>query len=172
MKKNKNILKSASKKVVYAAIMAAILIVGKYILSFIPNLEIVTTLIVCFAYVLEELSIVATLVFCIVDMIIYPISLDVVISYFIYWNLLALLVVVLKRLGAKGLLPYLILSLIMTLFFGILTSFMNAILFDLNFWGIYTAGLLYYSIQVLSTLVFMNIGFKPITKQLEKLINK
>lgn len=160
-----------SKCIVYSALMSAMLIVGKYVLSFIPNIEVVTTLTICFTYVFGYLAVAATMVFCLIDMVLYPFSIDVAISYFIYWNALTIIVATIKKCGVTSHLPYIILSIIMTLFFGVLTSFMTALIFDLNFLVIYIAGIKFYAFQLLSNLVLMNIGFSPLTKLLSRLNN-
>ena len=92
MGKARNITISASKHAAVIAACAATLIVGKFVLSFIPNIEVVTTLVAVYAFVFGFDCLGATAVFCLADLILYPPSLDVAVSYFIYWNLLALIV--------------------------------------------------------------------------------
>jgi hypothetical protein len=43
------------------------------------------------------------------------------------------------------------------------------LLFSVNFFGVYLAGLLYYAIHVVSTVVFMSVGFTPLKKILTKI---
>ena len=42
-----------AKKIAIIALMSSLLIVGKFTLSFIPNVEVVTTLVVCFSFVFK-----------------------------------------------------------------------------------------------------------------------
>lgn len=160
---------TAAGRIALTAVMSALLILGKLALSFIPNIEVVTTLIIVFAYVFDWQAIFATLIFCLCDMIIYPFSIDVAISYFIYWNLLAAAAVVMRKCGVTSSAWYLLLGLVMTALFGVITSAATAIVFNLSFAAIYLSGLLFYALHVFSTLVFMNVAFSPLVKLLEKI---
>ena len=96
-----------AKRIAFAGVMGALLVVGKFALSFIPNVEVVTTLLVAFSFVFGFDGVIASLIFCTADVILYPPSLDVIVSYYIYWNLLAITVAILKELGVKSFIPYL-----------------------------------------------------------------
>ncbi len=82
--------RSVTVFIVRVAVLAAMLTVGKLALSFIPNVEIVTLLVIVYgsalgpAYVLP-----ATLIFCAVEMALYGIGTWNVL-YFVYWPLLGL----------------------------------------------------------------------------------
>ncbi len=167
MKKNK--ITFTAKKISIIALMSAILITGKFALSFIPNIEVVTTLVICLAFVFKYDSIFATLIFCTADILIYPPSIDVIISYYLYWNLLALIVATLSELKIKNEWVYFTISLIMTALFGVITSFFFSLCFGVNFLAVYVAGIYFYLIQLISTTVFMLIGFKILTKTLENI---
>ena len=160
-------VKKGGKDLAFIAIMASLLIVGKFALSFIPNIEVVTTLVICFGVLFEFKILFATLVFCVVDIFIYPPSLDVIISYFIYWNLLSIIVSSLSYLKIENFNVYLIIGVSMTAFFGVITSFTTSVIMGLPFYAVYVSGLLYYALHVVSTLAFMLVGFKPIVKVLK-----
>ncbi len=168
MGKARNITISASKHAAVIAACAATLIVGKFALSFIPNIEVVTTLVTVYAFVFGFDCLGATVVFCFADLILYPPSPDVAISYFIYWNLLALIVALMSR-KIKSEYVYLIAALVMTALFGVLTTLMSHLIIGLPFAVTYLAGIPFYVMQIVSTLVFMSVGFKPLTKVLVKL---
>lgn len=163
-------LKSA-KRVAFAGVMGALLVVGKFALSFIPNVEVVTTLLVAYCFVFGFDGVVSSLVFCTLDIIIYPPSIDVIVSYYIYWNLMAITVAILKELGVKGFIFHFLTACVYTLLFGVLTSFFNSLFFGVQFKAVYIAGLYFYAIHLVSTAVFMIVGFKPVTKVLEKVKN-
>lgn len=162
----------SAKRIAFAGVMGALLVVSKFALSFIPNVEVVTTLLVAFCFVFGFDGVIASLIFCTADIILYPPSLDVIISYYVYWNLLAITVAVLKELNFKSFVPYFITATLFTLFFGVLTSFFNSLFFGVNFVAVYLAGLYFYAIHLISTAVFMVVGFKPITKVLYKIKQK
>ena len=161
-------LKSA-KRVAFAGVMGALLVVSKFALSFIPNVEVVTTLLVAFCFVFGFDGVVSSLVFCTLDVIIYPPSIDVIVSYYIYWNLMAITVAVLREFKVRNFTAYFITATGYTLFFGVITSFFNSLFFGVPFGVVYVAGLYFYAIHLVSTAVFMIVGFKPITKILERI---
>lgn len=161
--------KFSAKRIAVMGMMAALLIAGKYVLSFIPNVEVVTTLILCYACVFGFDSVIATLIFCTADILIYPPALDVIVSYYIYWDGLAITASILSELRIKKFVPYLIVGVIGTLSFGLITSLMNSLFYGVNFTAVYLAGILFYAIQLVSTVVFMSVGFKPITNLLTKM---
>ena len=160
---------NSAKRIARVAVMSATLIVGKFMLAFIPNIEVVTTLVVVFAFVFKYECVFATLVFCTADAFIYPPTIDVIISYFIYWNLLSILVATLSELKVEKFSVYLVVGLIMTALFGVITSLLYSLFYGVNFFAIYVAGLYFYALQIVSTLVFMLVGFKPLTKVLLKI---
>lgn len=166
---NKNKTTKSAKRIAFSGVMGALLVVGKFALSFIPNVEVVTTLLVSFCFVFGFDGVIASLVFCTADVIIYPPSIDVIVSYYIYWNLMALTVAVMKELGVKKFTPYFLTTVGFTVCFGALTSFMNSLFFGVPFVAVYLAGLYFYAIHLVSTAVFMLVGFKSITTLLEKL---
>lgn len=161
-------LKSA-KRIAFAGVMGALLVVGKFALSFIPNVEVVTTLLIAYCFVFGFDGVVASLVFCTFDVILYPPSIDVVISYYIYWNLLAITVAILKELNVKNFIYYFVTACVYTVLFGVITSLFNSLFFGVPFGAVYIAGLYFYAIHIVSTAVFMIVGFTPITKILEKI---
>lgn len=172
MSKKNDILLKSSRHIVLIAIMSATLVAGKFALSFIPNVEIVTTLLIVYAFVfgLKD-ALPACMIFCTLDILLYPPSLDVIISYYIYWDLLVIIVCIFKLLGAKKDYVYLIIGLVMTFIFGFITSFFTFLIFNIPFLPMYLAGIPFYAAQIASTLVFMLIGFSPLVKLLTKLKN-
>ena len=160
------------KDVAITAVISAILVVSKFALSFIPNVEVVTTLVICFTFVFGFKGVFATFIFCTADILIYPPSIDVIISYYIYWDLLALIVVAFREFGVKNKNAYLILGLVMTLIFGAITSFFNHLFYGTPFLAVYLAGIYFYAIQLVSTLVFLGVGFTPIVKVLSRIEDK
>ena len=171
MKANRNVWVRSSLRIAQTALAAALLVLGKFALSFVPNIEVVTTLTVVFAFSFGWQTLAATTIFCLVDAIIYPATLDVIISYFIYWNLLALVTIVLKKCGIKAPAAYIGTALVMTVGFGFLTSFVFHLFYGVVFWAYYAAGLPFYALQICSTLVFMTVGFIPLVKLLRPFVN-
>lgn len=92
----KNKTKLGTLYIVRVAFMAALLTVGKLALSFIPNVEVVTVLVIVYGsalgigYVLP-----ATLIFCAVEMALYGVGTWNVL-YFVFWPLLGIAASALK----------------------------------------------------------------------------
>ena len=109
-----------SYKIAYIAIIAAILTSVKVALAAIPNIEAVSTIIICCSIVLGlYIMLPAVTIFCLVEMIIYPTGAWVV-SYFIYWNLLAILSYIIFR-KRHNIIAVIAFTIVMTVFYGLLT---------------------------------------------------
>ena len=166
---------TATKKIAVIALMAATLSGGKTALSFVPNVEIVTVLIALYAYVFG-LSYVfpCVLVFVPAEIFIWGLNTWVV-SYYIYWPTVAFVFSVLGKRQAK-LFAVTLSAVILTLFFGVLTSLIDVGLltgsFD-NFWHrfavMYARGIVFFAVHVFSNLIVFLALFNPLKKTLEKL---
>ncbi|MBR5145849.1 MAG: hypothetical protein IKV34_04215 [Clostridia bacterium] len=166
-------MKSA-KGIATIAVMSATLFGGKLAMSVLPNIEPVTILIALyatvfgFAYVLP-----ATAVFVVLDVLIYGFN-TWVISYFIYWPLVAFTFALVNK-KPKGVWANVVTAVLLTLFFGVLTSLVDVGLFmgafD-NFWqrfGImYLRGILFFAIHVVSNFALFLLCYKPLCKALAK----
>ncbi len=168
---NKNI-KNSAKVVARIALMSASLVAGKFALSFIPNVEVVTTLIIVYGVVFGYESVFATIIFCTLDIFIYPPSLDVILSYYVYFNMLSIISSTMSTIGVKSKYAYLILGASMTALFGVITSAFYSLLFKTPFFAVYVAGLLYYAIHIIANVIFISIGFTPLKNVLTKIKNK
>ena len=158
--------RASAKALVETAVMSAMLVAGKLALSFIPNVEVVTTLVIVFGVSFGFKAVAATLIFCTADMFLYAFSIDVAIAYFIYWDALAATAAIMSRLGIKAGYAYLILAFVGTLTFGVLTTLTFSLIYSAPFAPVYVAGLPFYAAQLLSSLVFMSVGFAPLCRVL------
>ncbi len=165
-------VKNSARTVARIALMSASLVAGKFALSFVPNVEVVTALIIVYGVVFGYESVFATLVFCTLDIFIYPPSLDVIISYYLYFDLLAIISATMSNLGVLNKYAYLALGVLMTALFGVITSAFYSLLFGTPFFAVYLSGLLFYAVHIISTLVFMLVGFTPLKNVLTKIKNK
>lgn len=166
-------MKSA-KSIATIALMSATLSAGKLAMSVLPNIEPVTLLIALyatvfgFAYVLP-----ATAVFVLLDMFIYGVN-TWVISYFIYWPLVAFVFAFVNHKPKNRWINCLV-AVLLTLFFGVLTSLVDVGLFmgafD-NFWyrfGImYARGILFFALHVASNFALFLLCYTPLCKALCK----
>lgn len=161
--------KNTSLLIVRIAMISALLTAGKFAISFIPNVEIVTIIIMVFSasfglvYMLP-----ATLVFCAMEVLIYGVQ-SWVLLYFIYWPLLAIISsILLKR---KNLIVAIIVAIVFTFFFGLLsaladTAFCVGYLSKDDLWKYFVAyylrGISFDIIHVVSNFVIVLVLFNPL----------
>lgn len=171
MKKRK---KSPALAVALVGMMAATLECGKLALAALPNIEVVTLLLALYGYVFGILGVLAAIVFVCIEPLIYGFGLWTL-SYFLYWPFVALIFMILKRFGVKNRFIFTATALIMTLWFGVLSSLVDIGLlsghFD-NFWGRFTIyylrGATFYVTQLVCNAVLFLIAFKFLAKKLEQ----
>lgn len=168
---------TTADKIVLPAAVAAILIVVKEMLAFIPNVEAVTLIIVVCAYVFPTRTILfASIVFCTGEWLIYGFGYWVV-AYYIYYPLLAATALFLKL--VKNTLWRAVaataIAVLLTAFFGVLTSAVDALfiagfknVFFKYFAVIYARGIKFYITHVISSLVTVSVLFTPICLALKK----
>lgn len=165
------------KKIVLIGLLAATVTGGKLALSAIPNVEIVTLLIILYTVVFGlTVSLPVTIVFVSAEMLIYGIN-TWVISYYIYWCALALVAAGVKLIFKEKLLPYVITTAVMTAFFGVLTTFVDSLFmigassqgFFESFSIIYLRGAIYFVIHIVSNTIVVALLFLPLKTVLFKL---
>lgn len=177
--KNKQRLKKSAKYVCYVAIMAATLTVGKLALSFIPNVEVVTLLIICYSSTFgRKYAIPATLIFCTVEIAIYGFG-TWVLLYYIHWNMLS--VISSFALKKRKLWIATLIAVLCTAFFGVLSTGIDVIF--AGAYGVpkselgklysayYVRGIWFYVVHVVSNLLIVTALYLPLTKVLSKIQN-
>ncbi len=149
-------------------IMAATLEAGKLALAVLPNVEVVTLLCAVYGYAFGIWGILATLVFVCIEPIIWGFG-SWVISYIIYWPLVAFIFMLLGKRRVKNRLAYTGIAVGLTLFFGFLTTLVDTGLFSgmfEDFWyrfGImYARGAVFFIIHLISNAVIFFILFSPV----------
>lgn len=167
---------NATKIIVLIALLTATLTGGKFALSSIPNVEIITLLIMVYTIVFGlRISLPTVLIFVTLEMFIFPFN-TWVLSYYVYWPMLAIVTRLCSKLIKKNqyLFPALIAG-VMTLFFGVLTSFIDACFYAGEqtilsmFVAIYVKGVTFFIIHFVSNVVVLAVAFLPLVKLLTKL---
>lgn len=165
--------KSPIKDIVIIAIFSATLTAGKLALMAIPNVEIVTLLIMLYSVTFGiKISLSSTLVFCTIETLLFGFN-TWVIAYFIYWPMLAIVTFLTSKIAVQKDFFYIILGGLCTISFGIISSIFDAIIssniakinFFIMFSVIYTRGLFFYIIHLVSNIIFIAVAF-PILKPL------
>ena len=160
-------------------LMAAAIECAKLVLMALPNIEVVTLSIAVFSFVFGWQGVVATLIFVVIESLIWGFG-TWVISYFIYWPLVAVAFLLLGRVAFKRRLPKILfatlLALVLTVLFGVISSFVDVGLFSGSFdrlferFAIYYArGVVFYLLQLVTNAVVFPILFHPLTSKLARL---
>lgn len=155
-------------------IMAAMLECIKLALAFLPNIEAVTLFTALFGYCFGILGVIATVVFVMIEPIIYGFG-SWVISYFLYWPLVALVFMLLRKARIGGRVIPTAVAVALTLWFGVLTSLVDVGLFMgafdnffYRFFVLYARGIVFYALQVGSNTVLFLLLFPFLSSLLLK----
>ncbi len=171
----KNNIRFNARAVALVGIMAATLECGKLALSFLPNVEVVTILCALYGYVFGVLGIIATAVFVCIEPLIYGIG-SWILTYTIYWPLVAFIFMLLRKRGVKSRLWLTIAAIAMTLFFGVLSSVVDTAfylginenyLFNLCLY--YARGAAFYFVQLAFNGVIFPTVFLFLASKLERI---
>ena len=127
-----NKFKFDAKTVAFVGVMAATLECGKLVLSFLPNVEVVTLLTALYGYVFGWLGVAAAVVFVCVEPLIYGFG-SWIISYIVYWPIVAFIFMLLSRRGVKNRWILTGIAVALTISFGIFSSVIDtAFLLGIN----------------------------------------
>lgn len=158
-------------KIVLIAFFTALLIVSKEILSVVPNVEIVTLLIMVYTYVLDYKSaLYISIIFTVVQALIYPPHMWII-TYLIVWPLLVIITRFLKKHNAS-VLTLAIVAALFGLSFGGIDSIVNIIIYGpKTFYAMWLRGLPWDIIHAISNYLTVLLLFNPIKISLDKMIN-
>lgn len=166
---------SNAKAVALVGIMAATIECGKLALSFLPNVEVVTLLTAIFGYVFGWLGVAAALVFVCIEPLIYGFG-SWVITYFIYWPLVAIIFMLLGRRGVKNRWLLTAVALGLTLFFGLLSSVIDSAFYlginrhyFTNLCLYYLRGVVFYLVQLACNAALFPTLFLYLVQKLKKI---
>ncbi len=161
------------------AVMSGMLTVLKFALSFVPNVEVVTLLVLVFASAFGLLyALPATIIFCLVDMAIYGIG-SWVVLYFVYWPLLAIVGALCLKKG--NLIIAVIIAVVGSMLFGVLSAcadtifavgFVPAEKLGAYFVAYYLRGLYFDLIHTVSNGIVVLALFAPLNNVCNKIIQK
>ena len=160
-------------------LMAAVIECAKLVLMALPNIEVVTLCIAVFSFVFGWQGLVATLIFVIIESLLWGFG-TWVISYIIYWPLVATVFLLIGRVSFKRRLSKIFIAtasaLLLTVLFGVISSLVDVGLFSGSYdrfferFAIYYArGVVFYVLQLATNAVVFPILFHPLTQKLEKL---
>lgn len=156
--------------IVRIALMSALLTVLKLVLSFVPNVEVVTLIVMVFSSSFGLVySLPAVLIFCFAEMLIYGFN-SWVVLYFVYWPLLAFISsVILKK---KNVIVAVVIAAAGSFLFGILSACSDTLFCVMKLSGpdlgkyfaaYYLRGLYFDVIHIVSASVSVMVLFRPMT---------
>lgn len=156
------------------ALLSALLIAGKYILQFITNIEIVSSLIIVFVCTLGLWrTLPAVLIFCLFDNILYPFSVFVTIQYFFHWPLLCVLTKLIIRNNKPGIKYNIIFAVFigaMNILFWIETPVINEIFKLSKFAPTLIAGIPFMIPMLISGIIIVAVLYLPLTRTIERIL--
>ena len=123
---------SVALSIALVGIMAASIECVKLALAFLPNVEAVTLLTALYSFSFGWYGIAAAVVFVCIEPLIWGFG-TWFISYLIYWPLVAVVFFLFGRLKIKNRVSVTLTAVALTLFFGVLTSFVDVGLFSGSF---------------------------------------
>ncbi len=161
--------------VVLVGILTATIECAKLVLSFLPNVEIVTLLCALYGYVFGVWGVLSTVIFVTIEPLIWGIG-SWIISYYMYWPLIALVFWLLGGMHVRNRVILTATALALTLWFGVLTALVDVGLFSGSYdrffyrFGIYyVRGIVFYAIQLACNAVTFPLLFRPLADLLKQL---
>lgn len=145
---------------------------------YIPNVEVVTLLIVVFTYVFGiGIGMGATILFCVLEGFIWGFDPSWIIAYFIHWPTVAVVAFLITKSRVKNPITIAVIFSLVTALFGLQSTFIYMLTggavgtsgWVTRYWAMYTAGSIFYIIQCVSCLISVSIGFSPLSAILTKL---
>ncbi len=165
---------SPAQNIALVGIMAATVECAKLALAFLPNVEVVTLLLALYGYVFGFLGFAAAIVFVCIEPLIYGFNTWVV-SYYLYWPFVSLVFMFLARLRVKNRWILTLAAVILTAWFGVLTTLVDIGLlsgffdnFAYRFAVYYARGVVFYAVQIVCNAVLFPLLFHFLKNKLEK----
>jgi energy-coupling factor transport system substrate-specific component/cob(I)alamin adenosyltransferase len=166
------------RAIALVGICAATIECGKLALAAVPNFEVVTLLTALYGYAFGWVGVLSSVVFVCIEPLIYGINTWVVL-YFIYWPLVALVFMLMRRAKIKNRWLITLVAVGLTVFFGVLSALIEIGLFSGSFdrffyrFSIYyMRGIPFYVIQIVGNAVLFPLLFPYLSVRLERLGNK
>ena len=174
--RNKKYISSA-KAIALVGISAATIECAKLALAFLPNVEVVTLLTALYGYVFGWLGVLSAVVFVCIEPLIYGIN-TWVITYFIYWPLVAFIFMMLRCAKIRNRWILTAVAVGLTAFFGVLSSVVDtALMLGINEYYFknlivyYLRGMVFYAVQIICNATLFPLLFPFLAKKL-KLIKR
>ncbi len=164
---------SSAKALALVGISAATVECGKLVLASLPNVEVVTLLLALYGYCFGALGVLSAVVFVCIEPLIWGFG-PWVITYIIYWPLVALSFWLIRTAKLKNRWVITAAAVILTVFFGVFSSLVDVGLFTGFFdsfferFAIYYArGAVFYAVELGCNAVLFPLLFPFLSEKLE-----
>lgn len=167
--------KSVAKKIALLAVMTALIVAGKAVLSAVANVEIVSLFCALFGYVFGPIATVPTCLFILIDMLYWG-SMSYyswIPTYFIHFNSIVIIFWLLSKAKLKTPVVHAIIIVFMTFCFGLIESFFAVIMVSTDFnnfiyrFGVYYGrGVAFSLVHIVSNAVIFLLLFIPLKELL------
>lgn len=147
-------------------------------MSALPNIEPVTVLLMVFAASFGwQMAVMSALVFCTLETVLYGFG-SWVVSYYVYWSLLALVSGLIFQKNRKLWLAVIV-AVVGTVLFGVIDAFIYACFIKVSgssmalmkiFALYYAQGFYFVLLHTASSLVLVGVLFKPLTNLLDRIV--
>ena len=168
----------STRRIAKISISAGLLNGLKVALAFVPNVELVSAILVVYALTYQKMdSILISVLFVCLEILIYGFALYWVVLYLIYWPLLTIVVGLLPRNKNVSIVIAIAIGMIATVFFGVLSSFVEVAMSNAlgkeYFWKMvyfrYLAGIPFFVVHIVSNAIVLPLTVYPMCKILQKL---
>ncbi len=164
------------KKLVLISLLGASLTAFKFVLMYIPNIEVVSLLITVYTYAFGlGIGFFASMVFCTLEGIIWGFLPTWIIAYYIHWGFLSLTAYILKKQKIKQPIVIALFVALITSLFGIQSTFLYYLIvggigklgWEDRFVATYLSGVSFYITQTIGNFVIILLAFKPLSRFME-----
>lgn len=158
------------KKIVFASLCACICVVSKEMLSFLPNIELVTFLLMIFSLVFPfSFSLTVSIIFNLIEIMLYGVGIWNF-AYFIAWPLLVILTYVFKNTLSKSKDRMALCAGLFGLSFGTLCAIPYLFIGGFHtFFAYILSGLLFDIVHMTGNYIIMLLLFEPVYKLMQRI---
>ena len=164
---------SVAEIVIYG-MMGGVMVAAKEILAWLPNIELVTVLIITYTVVMKKRAIIPTYVFVLLEILLYGFGLWSF-TYLYIWLILVVAVLVLDKCGnsLESVIVVAVLAGTYGLMYGLLSAFPTLIVSGPKAaWGYFISGIVYDIGHCVGNVLTTLILYKPLRKLLTDMFNR
>lgn len=160
-----------AKEVVILAFLSSLLTVGKFALSSIPNVEIVTFLFILYTVVFGvRRTLIIAFVFTTIEILIWGLGIWTI-GYYLFWPLLVCLTAILPK-QLHNVWGYTLLAGAFGFFFGLLFAIYSAPITNISIWLYWMNGIMFDIVHMVGNVIVMLVLYVPGRRGLQLVANR